>query len=719
MEETISSRVLFVEDVPTDAELAERALRAGGIGVASLRVETREAFLAALSAFAPDIVISDYAMPGFDGMAALRLARDKDALLPFIVLTGAMNEDTAVECMKGGASDYVIKEHMARLPFAVKDALGRRRMQALAMEASDRLKESEERYRSIFQASPAIMFIIDPEDGSFVEVNRAGIDFYGWSREEFLALKISQVNTMTGDQLRGAMAETISAGSRHFEARHRLANGDVRDVEIHSGPIVLGGRTLLFSIVHDISTRIAAERERDELSSRLNHYLATSPTVTYSLRIKNGEARWQWASGNIKSLLGYSVEEVLLPDWWRRNVHPADRMRAFGGITKLVGAESKGQEYRFLRKDKSEVWLRDEMHISEGGGGETEIVGTLTDISERKRIEADLSLKGAALEAAASAIVITDRGGKIQWMNPAFGRLTGYSREEAIGKDAGALIRSGRQDAAFYRELWDTILAGRVWRGQLVNKRKDGEQYTEEMTITPVLDDSRRVNCFIAIKDDVTEREESRQRLVASLAEKEELLREIHHRNHNTMQLIISLLHLSTREFEDPRLKEAIDGISMRLFSIAQVHEQFYGSEDMASIDFAEYLRRCTENLRAEHSGFHGSILVEMGVESVPLTLEKAIPAGLIVAELLTNALRYAYPEGSEQGNIVISLRKRKGEAELSVRDYGVGMPGAAAMEGVGSLGMTLIRILAGQLSGKAEFRSSKGTEVIVRFPAK
>jgi PAS domain S-box-containing protein len=718
MAESTSYRILFVEDLPTDAELAQLTLKAGGVGVASMRVDTRESFLAALASFSPDIVISDYSMPAFDGMTALQLARAADPLLPFIILTGSTNEDTAVECMKAGASDYVIKEHMSRLPFAVKEALNRREIQARSMEGAARLKESEERYRSLFEGSHAVMLIVDPEGGGIVEANQAACDFYGWPKETLLTKKIGDLNTI-GPEAADRITERIVGGkASHFLARHRKADEKPVDVEVYSGTLLLAGGTHVFSIVHDITARVAAERERDDLSARLRHYLATSPTVTYSLRIKNGEAQWQWASENIQSLLGYSLEEVLAPDWWIRNLHPSDRMRALGGISKLAGSEAFGQEYRFLRKDRVAVWLRDEMRFAEGDGGEAEIVGTLTDVSERKKVEVELSLKSAALEAAANAIIITDRDGIIQWMNPAFGRLTGYSRSEAVGKAPGVLIGSGMQGDQFYRDFWDTILAGQVWQGQLVNKRKGGELYTEEMTITPVLDEAKRVSRFIAIKNDVTEREASRRRLVASLAEKEELLRELHHRSHNTMQLIISLLNLSTRDIEDPGLKDAMSGISRHIHSIAQVHEQFYDSENMASIDFEEYVRRCADDQKVEYSSFLGSVVVEMGGEPIPLTLEKAIPAGLIAAELLSNALRHAYPVGAAQGNIVIALRRREDDVELVVRDYGVGMPEPSAPGRREGLGITLINILAEQLRGKAEFRVSKGTEAVIRFPA-
>jgi DNA-binding response OmpR family regulator len=104
-----SLRILFVEDLPSDMELAARELKKNGLKFTSLRVETKEEFLKALEEFKPEIIISDYALPSFDGMQALQLSKAHNSTIPFIILTGSMNEDTAVECMKSGADDYVIK----------------------------------------------------------------------------------------------------------------------------------------------------------------------------------------------------------------------------------------------------------------------------------------------------------------------------------------------------------------------------------------------------------------------------------------------------------------------------------------------------------------------------------------------------------------------------------------------------------------------------------
>lgn len=130
--------------------------------------------------------------------------------------------------------------------------------------------------------------------------------------------------------------------------------------------------------------------------------------------------------------------------------------------------------------------------------------------------DAEIRLKSAALDVAANGIVITDRTGRTLWVNSAFCAMTGYTREEAVGTDLGHLQRSGRQTKEFYREMWETILAGRTWRGELVNRRKDQSLYAEEMTIAPLLNDTGEITHFIAIKQDISQRHEAEEALRAS-----------------------------------------------------------------------------------------------------------------------------------------------------------------------------------------------------------
>src|SRR5881396_2702528 len=194
-------RILLLEDVPADAALIERHLTKSGLEFVSQRVDTRARFEQALREFVPDIILSDHGLPGFDGSAALELVNERFPTLPVILVTGSLNEEKAVEFMKAGAADYILKDHLARLPEAIQRAI-REREQAVAA-----LQESEAQYRALFESTPYPMWVFDLETHRVLAVNGAAIKHYGYSREEFLALRIEDLRP----------AEDIPALHRHLE----------------------------------------------------------------------------------------------------------------------------------------------------------------------------------------------------------------------------------------------------------------------------------------------------------------------------------------------------------------------------------------------------------------------------------------------------------------------------------------------------------------------
>lgn len=711
-------RVLSLEDSPQDFEIIRELLAAAGFETEMDRVETEKDFTAQLENREYDIILADFKLPEFDVFTALRLTIEKRPELPFICVSGSIGEETAIELIKKGAVDYIRKDRPERLPIAVKRALAEAKEKKGRIRAEKALRENEELFRNSFKYHAAITLFIDPDTGNIIDANNAAVDFYRWPYEQLSSMNIAEINTLSPEEIKQAMEKVKNGQQTVFELRHRRADGSIRDVEVFSSKIEAKGKILLHSIIHDITERKQAQAERDALSSRLSHYLSTSPTITYSIILKKGEAQWLWVSENIRNILGYSVAEALHPDWWLKNIHSADRYKALEGIVRLTKSGSFVLEYRFFTKDKTIVWLRDEMRLVHTQRGGSEIVGTLTNISMQKSAEEELSLKSAALESMANAILITDRDGTIRWLNTAFSNLTGYSKDEVLGKNTRSLFNSGKQDRQFFSNMWDTILSGNVWYGELTNKKKSGDLYVEEMTITPVKNESGRINHFIAVKSDISARKAMQERLESSLKEKEVLLREIHHRVKNNMQVIISLLNLSTENISDQVTNDIISDIKRRIQSMAIIHEQFYETDDLARIDFSLFLRQIVSGLHEEFRGTLPSMTVTCEVEEAFLPLDKAIPAGLIVSELLTNSFKYAFPSSGKSGTIRVFQRKiDTGILEITVNDDGIGLPAHIDPKRNEGLGMLLIRELSKQIGGGVLFKYDGGTTAELRFP--
>lgn len=337
------------------------------------------------------------------------------------------------------------------------------------------------------------------------------------------------------------------------------------------------------------------------------------------------------------------------------------------------------------------------------------------DITERLESESRLRLQGTAVDTAANGIIITDSHGLIVWANPAFARLTGYSMAETIGRDPRDLVRSGVHSPEFYRSISATIEQGMVWHGEIINRRKDDSHYTEEMTITPVRDEAGVITHFVQIKQDVSERKLAEERMKSSLLEKEVLLKEIHHRVKNNLQVISSLMSLQADSVTDQAVRGVFLESRHRIRAMAVVHEKLYRSDNLARVDFDEYLVAVAGELFRSFGS--ARIAQRFDVQSVQLDVDTAIPCGLIVNELITNALKHGFPD-NRSGTVTVALKRiDRANVLLSVQDDGIGFPSDTDFRLMSSMGMTLAVSLTQQIGGDISLDTASGTRFTVRIP--
>ncbi|MBT7069232.1 MAG: PAS domain-containing protein [Verrucomicrobia bacterium] len=248
----------------------------------------------------------------------------------------------------------------------------------------------------------------------------------------------------------------------------------------------------------------------------------------------------------------------------------------------------------------------------------------------------------------------------------------------------------------------------------------EGNELWYHSTIVPVKSDDGQIEYIMVISLEITERKLAEEELQRNLKEKEVLLREVHHRVKNNLQVINSLLRLQARRFDDERLTQALTDSQNRVNAMALLHQTLYGMADVARIDFAEYAGTLARELCRAYGVDTQRISIQVKAEDVTLSLGKASPCGLIVTELVSNSLKHAFPEGWDgQGQIEISLRALdEGIIEIVVSDNGIGMPEDLATASSRSLGLHLVTMLAeDQLDGAVEWRSENGARVQITFP--
>ena len=258
----MSVRILLLEDVPADAALIQRELTKAGLVFVSQQVDTRVAFEEALRIFAPDVILSDHGLPGFDGAAALQLVRERFPALPVILVTGSLNEETAVEFMKAGAADYVLKDHLTRLPQAIKRALRESRLREERELAVAALRASEEQYRALFENTPYPMWVFDLETHRLLAVNGAAIAHYGYRREEFLTLKIEDLRPPEDIPALEQHLATKEAGYHTTGPwRHRKKDGTLIEVQTSGHEITFAGRRAELAVIDDVTERKRLEEQ--------------------------------------------------------------------------------------------------------------------------------------------------------------------------------------------------------------------------------------------------------------------------------------------------------------------------------------------------------------------------------------------------------------------------------------------------------------------------
>ncbi|GJQ20312.1 MAG: hypothetical protein HBSIN02_06670 [Bacteroidia bacterium] len=257
--------------------------------------------------------------------------------------------------------------------------------------------------------------------------------------------------------------------------------------------------------------------EKSLWESEERYRILAESSLTGVYLIQRG--KFVYVNPALAGIFGYTVDEIVNQLGPLDLTFPEDRGMAEGHIRRRIQGEVAEVRYSFRGLRKNGEVIHAEVHGKRlNYRGEPAVMGTLIDITERKRAEETMRLQSTALEAAANAIVITDRNAAIEYVNPAFSRLTGYTFSEARGRNPRHLVKSGVHDRAFYQAMWETLLAKRVWTGEMVNRTKDGRLYTEEQTITPVMADDGTISHFVAVKQDVTERKRAEQNLKESEA---------------------------------------------------------------------------------------------------------------------------------------------------------------------------------------------------------
>jgi len=729
-----SLRILILEDQPEYVDILALRLQEDDVEAKITLVGARDDYLKALNSSKFDAIISDYNLPDINGKEALALAKQICPGTPLIIFTGSVGEEIAVECMNEGAADYVLKQQPTRLVPALM-VVAHARKEVERKRTEEALRTSEERLRVGLNTANIAVF-------------NQGLDLrYNWMYQPQLGYTSEQVAGHTDAELLPP-----EAAKQVMEIKRRvLESGQKERAEV---PVSVGGQTFVYDLVAeplrdasgaiigltgaslDITERKRAEEALSESERRQRSILDNVDEIVYMVEARKENmlnGKLIFVSPRTRKIIGYDPEDFIGdPGLWFKLLHPEDIPTVMDKTNEMYShKQMQTREYRIRHKLTGDyVWMEDRVVPQLDVKGEVVgQFGAARDITERKRMQERLAKLSSVVEQSADCVFITDNNGVIQYVNKAFEDTTGYGKQEAIGKTP-RILKSGKHDDVFYAKLWKEILSGKAVRVEFLNRRKNGELYHDERTITCLKDKKGSITNFVATGRDVTVRRRadealrktgdrlrflSRSLLTVQESERRTIAREIHDELGGAFTTLkVNLQTLQSNRDQAEWAPRIIDSIGIIDRAIDQIRALAISLRPSALDDLGlPAALRWYIDRQAQRVGFVPSVSIEPSLPRFSQDIETA--CFRVAQEALTNVARHA-----KASKVILDLYIDQEQLHLVITDDGVGFDVEKVKEqhelGLGILGMRERVSFAG---GSFELESStgRGTKVSAHFP--
>ena len=601
------------------------------------------------------------------------------------------------------------------------------------------LQESEKKYRELVENINEIIYSID-ENGIITYISPVAEALYGYKASNLIGRRFT-------DFIHEEDRQRITSGFRrsledmHQAAEYRVVteSGETRwfrvsERRLYEGKSVKG--------IQGIITDITEYKKADEaLRESEESYRLIAENVSDVIWTSDMDLNITYVSPSVKKVRGYSIEEVIAqkPE---DVLTPASLEIALTVLSEELLIEeqesknlnrSRTLELELKCKDGSTIWSEMRLtFIRDQAGRAIGILGAARDVTDRRHMENALRESEERYRLLADNVTdviwtLDINSMRFTYVSPSNTRITGFTQKEGMSRTVKDSLTPSSLEMAtkileeeLSRDNDEGVDPNRSRVLEMEQYHKDGHTVWTEIRVRFLRDSDGKPVEILGVSRDITDRKQSEERIRESLQEKEILLKEIHHRVKNNFQIITSLLNLHERKADDKALTEYFNNFHNRIRSMALVHERLYQSEDLARIDFAEYINIMAQELYQTLQCHTDRIKLLIKAQDVQLGIDRAIPCGLVVNELLTNAMKHAFPPGSKKkGTIKITLLQRGDKSiQLMIGDNGVGIPKSIDVRKTETLGLKLMQnLIAKQLNGEFQLNQKKGTEYTITFP--
>ncbi len=514
----MAARILIVEDeMIVSLELTER-LKVLGYEVTDT-VSSGEEALKSIGETFPDLVILDIMLAGkMDGIETAEIIKEKFHI-PTIFLTAYADKQTLDRAKIATPYGYIIK------PFEERELHTNIEI-ALYKHKTDLLLREKDKWLTTILYSMGEGVIATDLEGKISFMNEKASKITGFSIKEAAGRPVSEILLMKIKRFDTGLLGGYSEKPEGFEEEVLLISkaGEEKYIREMVTPIIDDNKRIQGTVIviQDISREKRIEIRLKNSERKFKALVEKSPEMIFLYSTIKGGIYY---SPKVNEILGYSLEKLRTDPWmFMENILPEDRPK----IVQLYNSAGEGEnfihEYR-IKDERGKVrWILEHAVCLTVSGDEKIIEGICNDITLTKQAEEKIHIQSSALNSAYNGIIIADLSGNIVWCNESIEKLSGYKKEEIIGNNP-RLFQSGKQDEKFYQDLWQIIKNGKVWRSEIINRRKNGKEYYEEMSITPVKSKEGEITHFVAIKEDITERKTIEMKLIRA---KEEAIRSDH-----------------------------------------------------------------------------------------------------------------------------------------------------------------------------------------------
>lgn len=616
------------------------------------------------------------------------------------------------------------------------------------------LKQSVENYKSLVDHSPDGVMI--HHNGKIIFANPSALRIMGAEKMEEVVGRgaFEFILPEYIDEVMERLNNTMNGISQSFfELRLRNFKGEIRSIETRPIRIKFNGVDAIQVVFHDVTTQKQLLKEQLraqlaeeanlklqlEISERLRTERELKEAQKYTRMLIDSSLDMICASdrqGRITEFnlaaqrtFGYTLDEILQQPVSILYARPEDRDRITdedlyknGSFTgEVINKKKNGELFTaylsasVLKNDRGEVI---------GAMGVSRDISLLKQAEEElraseERLIAQSSKLNAVIESSSHVIWTIDRSYCVTSFNKNFAEHMriryGVKAHVGLNMISGDTVTSNEYNK-FWIEKYERVFKGYsdYFETKLIDKF--GNLVWREIYLNPILNEKGEIVEISGIGHDITEKKLAEEKIRQSLQEKEILLKEVHHRVKNNLQVISSILNLQSSYVKDPGTLNILKESQNRIKSMAFIHESLYQTKDFTSINFSEYVVNLANNLIHSYSNVENEINLKLDIQNVFLNLDLAIPCGLIINEIVSNALKYAFVEASGDEAIEINMSLIDENLELEIADNGRGLPPEIDFRNTESLGLQLVVTLTDQLNGTIEMDNSNGTRYRIIF---